>query len=87
MPGSWDPQVYRERAWQWRDAAAELPPGETRNAYLVLSEGYGKLADLIAKDVTGDFEDAKDPHTERTPVHFSAQCVEHWLDGTAPPRM
>ncbi len=53
MPGSWDPQVYRERARQWRDAAAEIPSGETRDAYLVLSEGYEKLADLIAADETG----------------------------------
>jgi hypothetical protein len=53
MPGSWDPQVYRERSQQWWDAAAKLPAGETRDAYLALSEGYLKLADLIANDVTG----------------------------------
>jgi hypothetical protein len=54
MPGSWDPQVYLERARQWRDAATEVAAGETRDAYLALSEGYAKLADLIAKDVTGE---------------------------------
>jgi hypothetical protein len=48
MPGSWDPKVYAARAQQWRAAAAELPPGETRNAYLALAEGYEKLARLIA---------------------------------------
>jgi hypothetical protein len=58
MPGSWDPRVYWERARQWRDAAAGLPAGETRDAYLVLSEGYEKLADLIAKDVTGETDSA-----------------------------
>jgi hypothetical protein len=48
MPSSWDPQVYRERARQWRDAAAALPPGETRDACIKLSEGYENLARLIA---------------------------------------
>lgn len=62
MPGSWDPQVYRERARQWRDAAAELPAGETRDAYLALFEGYLKLADLIANDVTGERCVALRPH-------------------------
>jgi hypothetical protein len=58
MPGNWDPQVYWERARQWRDAAAELPAGEMRDAYLALSEGYLKLAGLIAKDVTGETDRA-----------------------------
>jgi hypothetical protein len=40
MPGSWDPQrSIVGRARQWRDAAAELPAGETRDAYLALFEG------------------------------------------------
>jgi hypothetical protein len=50
MPGSWDPKVYEARAKQWREAAAELPPGQTRDAYLALAEGYEELAKLIAKD-------------------------------------
>jgi hypothetical protein len=50
MPGNWDPEVYRERARQWRDAAAKLPIGETREAYMALAEGYEKLANLIAED-------------------------------------
>lgn len=50
MPGSWDPQVYLERAKQWRDAAASLPPGETKDAYLALCESYSRLAALIALD-------------------------------------
>jgi hypothetical protein len=52
MPGSWDPQVYFERARQWREAAAALPAGETRDTYFAISEGYLKLANLIAIDVT-----------------------------------
>jgi hypothetical protein len=47
MPGDWDPQVYRDRAQQWRDAASELPPGPTKDAYIVTAEGYAKLAELI----------------------------------------
>jgi hypothetical protein len=50
MPGNWDPRVYRERAQQWRDAAAALPPGETRDAYIAIYEGYEHLADLIERD-------------------------------------
>jgi hypothetical protein len=48
MPGSWDPKVYEARAQQWREAAAALAPGQMREAYLVLAEGYEKLAKLIA---------------------------------------
>jgi hypothetical protein len=50
MPGSWDPKVYAARAQQWREAAVELPPGKTQDAYLALAEGYEKLARLIAAD-------------------------------------
>ncbi len=39
MPGNWDPAVYEGRARQWREAAAELPEGEARDAYLRLVEG------------------------------------------------
>jgi hypothetical protein len=49
MPGSWDPKVYAARVKQWRQAAAELPD-PTRDAYLAISEGYEKLARLIAAD-------------------------------------
>lgn len=50
MPGNWDPKVYRERAKQWRDAAhGKLSPGETREAYLTLAEGYDRLADIIER--------------------------------------
>jgi hypothetical protein len=50
MPGNWDPLVYRERAEQWRVAAAKMAPGETQDAYLTLAEGYTNLADLIERD-------------------------------------
>jgi hypothetical protein len=50
MPGSWDPEVYRERAKQWREAATGLPDGPTRKAYLALTEGYERLADIIEKE-------------------------------------
>jgi hypothetical protein len=50
MPGNWDPQVYRARAQQWRAEAERMPPGDTRDAYLTISEGYAKLADLIERD-------------------------------------
>jgi hypothetical protein len=69
MPGSWDPQVYRERARQWRDAAAALRPGETRDACIKLSEGYQNLAKLIAldkSDATQQLEPGGDP-TGRPP--------------------
>ncbi len=50
MPGSWDPQVYRERAEQWRAQADKMPPGESRDACLTISDGYVKLAALIEQD-------------------------------------
>jgi hypothetical protein len=49
MPGNWDPRVYEARAKEWHEAAAKLPPGPTRDAYLVLADGYEKLAALIAR--------------------------------------
>ena len=50
MPGSWDPQVYRERARAWQAEADKLAPGKTRDATLALAEGYARLADLIEQD-------------------------------------
>ena len=50
MPGNWDPQVYRARAQQWRAEADEMPPGDTRDAYLSIADGYAHLADLIERD-------------------------------------
>jgi hypothetical protein len=47
MPDSWNAEVYRERAKQWRAAAEELPLGKERDACLVLADGYAKLAGLI----------------------------------------
>ena len=49
MPSNWDPKVYWARAQQWRDAAAALPPGETRDAYIQLAEGYETLANLVGR--------------------------------------
>jgi hypothetical protein len=51
MPDNWNPQVYRERARQWRDSAAALPPGDTRNAHITLAEGYENLVRLIEVDL------------------------------------
>jgi hypothetical protein len=51
MPDNWDPQVYRERAQQWRDSAATNPPGDTRNAQITLAEGYENLARFIEIDL------------------------------------
>jgi hypothetical protein len=48
MPGSWDPDVYRARAKQWRDAVVSMPDSPTRKAYLFLADGYEKLADILA---------------------------------------
>jgi hypothetical protein len=53
MPGSWDPKVYEARAERWREAAAELPPGKTQDAYVALAECYEKLAKLIALEKRG----------------------------------
>ena len=47
MPGSWDPERYRERAKEWLDKAASLPEGRERDACVTLAEGYEKLAELL----------------------------------------
>ena len=47
MPDSWNAEVYRERAEQWRAAAEKLPLGKEREACLVLADGYANLAGLI----------------------------------------
>jgi hypothetical protein len=51
MPDNWDPQIYRERAQRWRNAARAIPPGDTRDACVALEEGYNNLAKLIEIDV------------------------------------
>jgi hypothetical protein len=54
MPSNWDdPKIYRGRAQEWRDAAAKLPPGPTKDVSIVISEGYAKLAELIERDKAG----------------------------------
>jgi hypothetical protein len=50
MPGSWDPEVYKNRARQWKEAAEAQPPGPTRDAYLVIADGYANLAALIERN-------------------------------------
>ena len=72
MPGNWDPEVYRGRAKQWREAAPGLPDGRIRKAYLALAEGYEKLADLIEKERAAS-EPSSVPHaaapsSARTPT-------------------
>jgi hypothetical protein len=47
MPDSWNAEVYRARAKQWRAAAEKLPPGKERDACLTLADGYANLASLI----------------------------------------
>jgi hypothetical protein len=47
MPENWDPERYRERAKQWRDRAASVLEGPQRDAYVVIAEGYEKLAEAI----------------------------------------
>jgi hypothetical protein len=54
MPGNWDPQVYWDRAAQWRAEAVKMAPGDTRDAYIAISEGYAKLAGLIERDKRND---------------------------------
>jgi hypothetical protein len=61
MPGNWDPAVYRERAAQWRAAAEALPPGQTRDAYLVIAEGYAHLAKLIEIEAAAPIPDDPEP--------------------------
>jgi hypothetical protein len=50
MPGSWDPQVYRERGKAWQAEADKIAAGPPKDATLALAEGYAKLADLIEQD-------------------------------------
>jgi hypothetical protein len=50
MPGSWDPQVYRDRTTAWQAEAGKMAPGPTKDATLMLAEGYAKLAEMIEQD-------------------------------------
>jgi hypothetical protein len=61
MPGSWDPDVYRARAKQWRDAVVSMPDSPTRKAYLVLADGYEKLADILEEERADKFRRVPDP--------------------------
>ena len=47
MPDSWDPEIYRQRAEQWRKKAASLGEGRERRECLTIADGYARLADLI----------------------------------------
>jgi hypothetical protein len=45
MSDQWDPDLYRQRAEEWRQRAAELPVGRARCEEI--ADGYSRLADLI----------------------------------------
>jgi hypothetical protein len=47
MPDSWDPEIYRQRAEQWRKKADALGEGRERLECLTIADGYARLADLI----------------------------------------
>jgi hypothetical protein len=51
MPDNWNPEVYRERARQWREKAEALPHGQERETCVVIADGYARLARLIEDDV------------------------------------
>jgi hypothetical protein len=51
MPDQWNPDTYRQRARQWADKAATLPPGDERMTCLQIAEGYAHLAELIEKSM------------------------------------
>ena len=51
MPGSWDPEIYRQRAAAWRQKAASLPEEHAeRQTCIEIAEGYEKLAHLLDPD-------------------------------------
>ena len=47
MPDSWDLEIYRQRAAQWRKKADLLGEGRERRECLTIADGYARLADLI----------------------------------------
>jgi hypothetical protein len=49
MPNSRDPVEYKKRAEQWRTEGERLPPGETREAYFEIAEGYEHLAEILER--------------------------------------
>lgn len=61
MPGSRNPDVYRERAKQWRDAAGSMLDSPTRKAYLLLADGYDNLANILEKRRTDKPRHVPDP--------------------------
>ena len=44
-----DAMIYRKRAAQWREHAAQMPAGADRDASLELAEGYARLVELIER--------------------------------------
>jgi hypothetical protein len=49
MPNAQNPREYRTRANDWRASAAKFPPGETRDTYLEIAEGYERLAEILER--------------------------------------
>lgn len=47
MSDQWDPDLYRQRAEEWRQRAAELPVSRARQTCEEIAHGYSRLADLI----------------------------------------
>jgi hypothetical protein len=47
MPDSWDPEIYRQRAEQWRKKADLLGEGREQRECQTIADGYARLADLI----------------------------------------
>jgi hypothetical protein len=62
MPDTWNAEIYRQRAEQWRQKAAELSEdGPGRRTCEAIAEGYAKLADLIDSSRRGLETDEGDP--------------------------
>ena len=51
MPDHGNPETYHLQAKQWRKKAGGLSCGKEREVYLVIAEGYARLALLIEKRV------------------------------------
>ena len=47
MPGSWNSELYRQRAEAWRQKAASLPKGHEAAHCREIAEEYAELASLL----------------------------------------
>jgi hypothetical protein len=64
MPEHQDPEAYRLQARLWQRKAGNLSNGEERDVYLVIADGYARLAQLLEQKASAETRTAFNPASD-----------------------